>query len=72
MPIYEYKCNNCNKNFELLIFGNEVPCCPDCKSTDLKRIISVFSIHGIEKSPTLNSGISCGNCPPGKKCSTCR
>lgn len=40
MPIYEYYCEKCQKKFELLVFSSDTPECPECKSTDLKRMMS--------------------------------
>lgn len=40
MPIYEYKCDTCNKNFELLVFGSDQPACPTCGTTEIKRLMS--------------------------------
>ncbi|MBW2166467.1 MAG: zinc ribbon domain-containing protein [Deltaproteobacteria bacterium] len=40
MPIYEYHCNNCNKNFEYLVFGKEEPICPACKNKKVGRVLS--------------------------------
>jgi putative FmdB family regulatory protein len=43
MPIYEYKCENCGATFEKLVplcTFKTVATCPDCGSTDTKKIIS--------------------------------
>ena len=40
MPIYEYHCLKCNEDFECLVFGNEQPDCPACKSADVCRLMS--------------------------------
>ena len=41
MPIYEYKCGNCGRIFDLLIRSNNVePRCKHCQSIDLKRLVS--------------------------------
>ena len=29
MPIYEYICDNCNNEFEALVFGGDTPECPE-------------------------------------------
>ncbi len=41
MPIYEYQCNACHSDFELLIRGNEKPECPSCDSGDVIKQLSV-------------------------------
>jgi len=42
MPIYEYKCEKCGNSFEKLVFGSdkEPVSCPECKATDVKRLLS--------------------------------
>ena len=44
MPIYEYSCQACGNEFELLIRGQEKAACPKCKSSKLERAISRPSI----------------------------
>jgi putative FmdB family regulatory protein len=42
MPLYEYKCSNCQKTFEFLekITAEPKTICPDCGTPTLKRQIS--------------------------------
>ena len=40
MPIYEYHCEGCNKNFESLVLGNESPGCPFCNGTEVRKLMS--------------------------------
>ena len=40
MPVYEYVCNACGKEFEVLLLRQETAACPSCDSDDLKRILS--------------------------------
>lgn len=40
MPIYEYHCDNCNQDFECLVFGNEKPGCPGCDSKKVNKLLS--------------------------------
>lgn len=41
MPIYEYSCDSCGHDFELLIRGSEEPACPSCASVELTRKLSL-------------------------------
>lgn len=41
MPIYEYACQACGLDFELLVLGSRAPACPSCKSQDLERQMSL-------------------------------
>ncbi len=66
MPLYEYKCQRCGKEFEKLVFNREERiACPECNSEDVKKKFSVFGMSGVE-----NSGSSCSGCS-GSTCSTC-
>lgn len=40
MPIYDYRCNDCDKTFELLIRSSSVPVCPACGSQQLEKLLS--------------------------------
>ena len=50
MPIYEYKCEKCNHELELIQKLSDEPLviCPECKKKSLKKILSVgsFRING--------------------------
>ena len=53
MPIFEYACKSCGKEFEALVRPNtDAPACPACKSTELEKLISTPAIksdstHGL-------------------------
>ena len=41
MPIFEYSCKGCGKEFEALVRPNTpAPVCPACSSADLEKLIS--------------------------------
>ena len=48
MPIYEYRCLNCDKKFEKLILKDIKTFCPKCKSKNVERIISRVRYHKTE------------------------
>ncbi len=53
MPIYEYRCNHCKKEFSLLFLNRkqvEDAQCKFCKSKDLTRLLSSFRVHQTEES----------------------
>jgi putative FmdB family regulatory protein len=64
MPIFEYVCKECRKEFETLVRGSKAPECPACHSKSLDKQLSVFAASvptafGAAKSvPEL----SCGTC----------
>ncbi len=67
MPIYEYKCNKCGKNFELLVFPSDDESqfeCPSCGKKDICRLVSSFSC-GASESGGLGSSLSTGCSPSG-------
>ncbi len=66
MPIYEYKCRECGKSFEVYVRGGEAPKCPGCGSISLKKLISKFNSSG----DVGGNKSSCGSCTGGT-CSTC-
>lgn len=77
MPIYEYQCNACQKEFEALVMGKNAPVCPSCSSPDLSRLISKCGFvskssgPGGESQVTASSASSaCGSCSSGS-CATC-
>jgi putative FmdB family regulatory protein len=56
MPIYEYECQVCKRNFEELTVGTAktaLPLCPSCGSGDPKRLISSASVI---RSPSQRNG----------------
>ena len=53
MPIYEYRCNGCRKRQSLFFRSVSTvtePVCPECGSTDLRRLVSLFAVHRSEES----------------------
>ena len=61
MPIYEYACQECRREFELLVRSDTVPECPHCRSTALDKLLSVFATASAE--PAVAAAPSpCGSC----------
>lgn len=65
MPIYEYTCDECSEDFEVLVRGNEQPTCPRCGSAHLAKQFSVPAAHTAHGSslpvcPTPSSFGGCG------------
>ncbi|MBM4350133.1 MAG: zinc ribbon domain-containing protein [Deltaproteobacteria bacterium] len=53
VPIYEYRCNQCEREFsQLFLNSREIRKvkCKLCGGNDLKRLISIFSVHQTEES----------------------
>ena len=45
MPLFEYRCQDCSRDFEVLVRGSETPHCPSCNSESLEKRLSVFAAH---------------------------
>ena len=59
MPIFEYSCNKCESEFELLVRSVDKPECPDCGSPKLDKLMS--SSAGRVKNGSLPIA---NGCPP--------
>ena len=45
MPIYEYRCRGCGRDFEKYVAGASTKvACPACASSDITRKLSVFGL----------------------------
>jgi putative FmdB family regulatory protein len=44
MPLYEYECQRCHHQFELLVREQTVLACPSCQGEDLQKQLSVFAV----------------------------
>lgn len=61
MPVYEYTCEGCGEELELLVASSRRrPACPDCGSRKLTRRFSTFAAHGGSRSA---SPCESGRCP---------
>ena len=65
MPLYEYACQECGKESELLVSGSTQPVCPKCGSAKIDKLLSIVSTHmrgasGGGERPQ-SSGGSCGS-----------
>lgn len=47
MPIYEYRCQSCGHQFELMQRFSDAPAteCPECKAPQLKKLVSNTSFQ---------------------------
>ncbi|MFY9909239.1 MAG: zinc ribbon domain-containing protein [Candidatus Sulfotelmatobacter sp.] len=65
MPIFEYICEECQHQFEALVFGHEKAICPKCDSKKLSRQLSVFAVSAKGSSGAHATGMPsrpCGSC----------
>ena len=72
MPLYEFRCEDCNHLFERLCRQNKQDSvqCPQC-GKDAKRIISAFRTGSSSGADGMGSGGgACGPCS-SSSCGTC-
>lgn len=63
MPIFEYRCKNCEEEFETLVLGRETPECPACHGSKLERLLSTFAaVSPGSKARAASSPGACGTC----------
>jgi putative FmdB family regulatory protein len=63
MPIYEYDCQECGKEFELLVSSGrsaDTQTCPFCASDKLTRKFSAFASPTSSAAVCPAKGSSCG------------
>jgi putative FmdB family regulatory protein len=75
MPIYEYVCLDCKKEYEILRSFNEADkpiACSECGGENVKRKLSVFYAQsgGSTVSGMGGGGGGCSSCAGGN-CSSC-
>jgi len=72
MPLFEYRCLGCGREFEVLVASGETPRCPSCGSAELKKLLSAFATA---PSSSRAPFPDCGGCgaahSAGCSCSSC-
>lgn len=51
MPLFDFKCRACGRQFETLVRPRdaEPPTCPACRGTDLEKLLSVPAVTSPER-----------------------
>jgi len=63
MPVFEYKCKECNTKFDVLHKSSvnvEEVICPKCSSTKNQKLFSSFSASGFSSSGSTCESGNCG------------
>lgn len=62
MPIYEYRCSDCSKIFEKIIWNSkeEGVSCPYCRGEKVVRLLSAFSKAGSQSGKGVSMPSACG------------
>lgn len=72
MPIYEYRCTHCQKEFERIVFGGDSEVeYPSCKGKEVKRLVSAAAFKCNGNFVSTGSSGSCSGCS-SHSCSTCK
>ena len=66
MPIYEYRCRNCDEMFEVLVRADMVVACPRCGSSALEKQISAAFVSSGQTA--RQAGHTC--CGRDERCAT--
>jgi putative FmdB family regulatory protein len=72
MPMYEYHCAKCKKQFEELVMGSEKGVkCPKCGNKKVKKLMSAFAHKSGDKFSSSKGGSGgCSGCH-SHNCSSC-
>ncbi len=80
MPMFDFYCSKCDKQFEELVIGDDVASCPHCDSKDIERLVSVpspqktgafpFKVGPVHSSVKMSgsSGSACAKSSCPKSC----
>lgn len=61
MRLFDFQCEACHTEVELLIRGDEKPKCPECHSTKMQKQLSAPAAHMASGSLPMNmEGGGCG------------
>ena len=53
MPIYDFQCRACGREFEAIVRANDAPECPACHGRDLERLLSSFAVSSPEQRKAI-------------------
>jgi putative FmdB family regulatory protein len=68
MPLYEFVCQKCEREQELLVRGEEVPVCESCGSDRLTKLLSAPVAHSTGTSGGSAKSFPTGGCGAGCAC----
>jgi len=70
MPIFEYHCENCQEDFEKIVFGKTSVKCPKCESGKVRQKVSAFSFKSGSKFVAASGSQGCSGCS-SHNCGSC-
>jgi putative FmdB family regulatory protein len=72
MPLFEYSCEDCGKQFESFVTSDRTPSCPGCRSTQLAKLLSSPGMVGVGAPRQAASPQPSGGCGAGGAGCACR
>ena len=71
MPIFEYHCENCQEEFEQIVFDSKAKVkCPKCQGGKVSKKVSAFSFKSGSKFVAASGSKGCGGCS-SHNCGSC-
>ncbi len=58
MPLFEFRCRQCDARFEQLVRGGAAVECPECRGRELEKQFSVFAVNA--RGATREADTPCG------------
>ena len=71
MPMFEYRCQDCEKEFEAFVTAQRAAECPACRSTQLTKLLSSPGMVGVASGGAKAAMPSAGCGAGGAHCA-CR
>jgi putative FmdB family regulatory protein len=68
MPLYEYLCQDCSRESELLVNSGQEPQCPECGSAKLTKLFSVVAVPSRNGSAAAQGELPQGTCGASCEC----
>jgi putative FmdB family regulatory protein len=69
MPLYEYRCSECGRQFEVLMREGVTPVCPACHGERVEKQLSAFAVGAASpKASPMPSGGPCAGCQNPSAC----
>jgi putative FmdB family regulatory protein len=72
MPIFEYLCRDCGREFETFVTGDRKPACPACQGENLGKLLSRPGMVGTSSERSAPAQPSVGGCGAGGASCACR
>jgi putative FmdB family regulatory protein len=63
MPLFEFRCSACNRDFELLIRSGDRALCPQCGTERVEKLLSEAAAPMVAGTRSLPMASAC---PPGE------